>query len=293
MPSISPLPDLEGLISAYQQLKEYALPLESQASLQEIDRHLLSLNTLVRSLVSENFQMKQSNQQASETKQKFLSQVSHELRTPLTAIKGYSDLLSRCAVGPINEAQRKFLGVIDTNVNRMSELLSNLSDLSRLEGGRLKIQTDLVSIQDLVEQSLRVLLPMIEKKGQQLTIDLPTNLPDAYVDSERFVQVLTNLINNAHLYTASGGYLSIKASQPEKYIRFEVADNGCGISPEDQIHLFTPFFRSEDPLVRQEAGWGLGLYISKLLVELMGGEMGFSSTYARGSTFWFTQPIKQ
>jgi len=291
-PNISLSPDIEGLLSAYKRLREYHLPLESQDTLLEIDGYLTSLCNLINSLVTENHQIKQSAQLASDTRQQFISQVSHELRTPLTAIKGYSDLLIRNAVGPLNEAQRKFLGVIINNVDRMAGLLTHLTDLSNLESGRLRIQPVLSSIHDLIEQSLRLILPKIQEKRQYFNIDLPPNLPEVYVDPHRFGQVFSNLIDNAHLYTPSDGRISIHANQHGDQIRIEVTDSGYGISPEDIIHLFTPFFRSENPFVRQETGWGLGLYLSKLLVERMGGEMGVTSNYAVGSTFWFTLPIK-
>jgi signal transduction histidine kinase len=105
------------------------------------------------------------------------------------------------------------------------------------------------------------------------------------------VQVLTNLVSNAWKYTPEGGEITIRAYPSEESIRVEVIDNGLGISPEDQAKLFTQFFRSESPEVREQVGWGLGLNVTKKLVEFMDGEIGFSSELNQGSTFWFSLPI--
>ena len=112
-------------------------------------------------------------------------------------------------------------------------------------------------------------------------------------DPVRLVQVLTNLLNNAHKYTPENGKLSLRVSHQGEFVRFDVHDNGIGISEEDQKSLFSQFFRSENPQVREQQGWGLGLNLANRLVYLMGGEMGMQSALGEGSTFWFSVPTRQ
>jgi signal transduction histidine kinase len=238
----------------------------------------------------ENAQLYYAVQQANNAKSQFISVVSHELRIPMTSIKGYADLLRQGVVGPLNDAQRNFVEIIRNNVERMSILVSDLSDISRIETGRLKLERARVSVGEYIEQTMQSLRPKLEEKSQVLTIEVEPGLPEAYLDPNRLIQVLSNLVSNAWKYTPVGGSICISAHPQGAYLRIEVKDNGYGISPEDQKHVFSQFFRSEDSKVRDEQGWGLGLSVARQLVELMGGEMGFQSQLGAGSTFWFTVP---
>lgn len=238
----------------------------------------------------ENARLYQAVQEANSAKTKFVSVVTHELRIPMTSIKGYTDLLRQGVVGTVNEMQLNFLNVIRNNVERMSALVSDLSDISHIENGRIKLNSSMVSAAESVQETVNNLKPRIQEKGQELSIEVQSALPQVYADPNRLVQVLTNLLNNAHKYTPEKGKLSLRASQNGEYVRFEVQDNGIGISPEDQEGLFGQFFRSESPEVREQQGWGLGLNLANRLVTLMGGEMGVRSMLGEGSTFWFTIP---
>jgi signal transduction histidine kinase len=224
-------------------------------------------------------------------KTKFVSVVTHELRVPMTSIKGYTDLLRHKAVGPINEQQMSFLDIVRNNVERMSNLVSDLSDISHIEAGRLKLTLTDVRLRDALEETLVNLRPKIDEKHQTLSIAIPDDLPCLRADSNRLAQILANLINNANRYTQPEGTLNIRASRDDKNILVEVTDTGIGISTEDQARLFTQFFRSDDSLVREQQGWGLGLSVAKRLVEVMGGDIGAQSEYRKGSVFWFKLPI--
>jgi signal transduction histidine kinase len=238
----------------------------------------------------ENALLYQAVQTANREKAKFVSVVTHELRIPMTSIKGYTDLLNQEAVGPINEQQRNFLGVIKNNVERMAALVSDLSDISRIETGRLVLKPDFVSVRESLDEVLDNFIHRLEEKDQTLKQEVASDLPDVYADPNRMVQVLNNLINNAWKYTPSGGIITIQAEKRDNFVRIEVSDNGIGISSEDQEQLFAQFFRSDVPVVREEQGWGLGLNVAKRLVILMGGDMGAQSELDEGSTFWFTLP---
>jgi signal transduction histidine kinase len=240
----------------------------------------------------QNARLYQAVQDANQAKTKFVSVVTHELRVPMTSIKGYTDLLKQGAIGPVNEMQANFLGVIRNNVDRMSVLVSDLSDISRIESGRMGLNCLMISAAEQVKETLNNLRPRAEERGQTITTEIADYLPQIYADPVRVVQVLTNLINNAIKYTPEKGTITVRVAHAGEFVRYDVTDSGIGISPEDQGNLFSQFFRSEDPAVREQQGWGLGLSVTRLLVESMGGEINFHSVLQKGSTFWFTLPTQ-
>ncbi len=240
-----------------------------------------------------NARLYQAVQQANESKSQFVAIVTHELRIPLTSIKGYTDLIRKGIVGEVNEQQTNFLDVISNNVQRMSRLISDLSDISRIERGKLSLETNSIILNTSVDETINSLRHKMEEKNQLLSAEIPNNLPKVHADPNRLVQVLTNLISNAWKYTPEGGKILVRALQSNGFIRVEVIDNGLGISKEDQAKLFTQFFRSESQEVREQTGWGLGLNVTKKLVEIMDGEIGFSSVLDKGSIFWFTLPVTE
>ena len=240
-----------------------------------------------------NARLYQAVQQANESKSQFVAIVTHELRIPLTSIKGYTDLIRQGVVGEVNEQQVNFLDVIRNNVQRMSKLISDLSDISRIERGKLSLELDTIILHTYVDETISSLRHKMEEKNQTLSAEIPGSLPKITADPNRLVQILTNLISNAWKYTPEDGKVMVRASQTNGFIRVEVIDNGLGISEKDQDKLFTQFFRSEAQEVREQTGWGLGLNVTKKLVEIMDGEIGFSSELDKGSNFWFTLPISK
>jgi signal transduction histidine kinase len=214
------------------------------------------------------------------------------LRVPLTSIKGYTDLMRQGAVGPINESQKEFLKIIRNNADRMAALISDLSDISRIERGILRLDPVFIPLHGYVDETIHRLKPDLEGKAQLVNIQVPATLPKVYADPNRLVQILTNLISNAIKYTPEKGTITIQATHTENQARVEVVDNGIGISADDQAKLFSQFFRSESLAVREQTGWGLGLNVTKRLIEVMGGSIGFTSQPGKGSTFWFSLPTQ-
>ena len=238
----------------------------------------------------ENTRLYHAAQQADKAKSQFISVASHELKIPLTSIRGYADLIRQGTVGSVTEQQVKFLDTIRDNVDRMSNLVSDLADISRIETGRLKVEITAVSLTDCVMETVVGLRPQIEAKRQILSLDLPDGMPMVLADRSRLIQIITNLLSNSNKYTPEGGDLAVTAQVEVESVRVSVQDNGLGLSESDQSKLFLQFFRSDEPAVREEAGWGLGLYVTQRLVELLGGEIGVESEIGQGSTFWFTIP---
>jgi signal transduction histidine kinase len=249
-----------------------------------------------------NAQLYAEVQRANDAKSDFVSFVAHELKNPMTSIKGYTELLAGGAVGPINEMQTNFLNTIRSNVERMSVLVSDLNDNAKIEAGRLRLDFKAVNIRDVLEDVLRSTRRQIEDKKQTVQLHLAEPISPVWADPVRVGQVLTNLVSNAHKYTPEGGQILIGAEEAEnqwdpegapRVVHLWVKDNGIGISIEDQAKIFQKFFRSDDSKAREAPGTGLGLNITKSLVEMQGGRIWFESEFRRGTTFHFTVPVAE
>jgi signal transduction histidine kinase/DNA-binding response OmpR family regulator len=224
-------------------------------------------------------------------KTEFVSQVSHELRTPLTAIKGFTELVLDGDAGDINEEQTEYLGIVKSNVDRLMALINDLLDIARIESGRVQLKIAPVDLDELVKLVGQSMRPLVQGKDQTLRTEIEPNLPVVMADRDRVVQVLTNLVSNAHKYTPAGGSILVRAHTVDGMVKIEVQDNGMGIPAEDVPRLFSRFFRVDSSLTREIGGTGLGLSIVKSIVELHGGAVTVDSVQGEGSTFDFTLPL--
>jgi signal transduction histidine kinase len=249
-----------------------------------------------------NAQLYAEVQRANIAKSDFVSFVAHELKNPMTSIKGYTELLAAGSVGPINEMQTNFLNTIKSNVERMSVLVSDLNDNAKIEAGRLRLDYKSVRIPDIVDDVLRSTKRQLEDKKQTVELQISDQMPNVWADPVRVGQVLTNLVSNAHKYTSEGGAVILGAQETEnqwdpegakRVVHLWVKDNGIGISIEDQARIFQKFFRSEDSKAREAPGTGLGLNITKSLVEMQGGRIWFESEFRHGTTFHITVPVAE
>ncbi len=240
-------------------------------------------------LEAENRHIEEVNQLKSE----FVSLVSHELRTPLTSIMGYAELLLAGEVGNVTEEQREFLGIMKGNADRMLELINDLLDISRIEAGKVELKRTTLDLAHVIQTVASLLRPQIEAKRQLLTLDLAESLPVVFGDAERIMQILTNLLSNAHKYTPPGGRIRVTTHAENGSVRISIQDTGIGLSPDDQAQLFTKFFRAQNRATQEASGTGLGLAITRSLVEMHGGEITVTSAPGQGSTFSFTLPTTQ
>ncbi len=229
--------------------------------------------------------------EAERTKNEFISNVSHELRTPLTAIKGYSELMVSGAVGEFNEQQGKFLRIIQRNANDLMSLINDLLDISRAESGRMKLDFNLVYMDQVLNEVAETLRPQCDQKAQQLRIEIDPNIGTVWGNHNRLKQVVNNLATNASRYTPQGGQICLSLTQKDEVLRIEVVDTGIGIPTCDHERIFQRFYRVDHPMVNMAGGTGLGLAIAKMLVEMHGGQIGVQSQPGAGSTFYITLPI--
>ena len=175
----------------------------------------------------------------------------------------------------------------------MAVLLDRLSDMGKLESGRLKVKRVPVTIREAIQAVALKYRPLCAEKGQTFRVDLAEGIPAAQGDPDRLVQVIEALVDNAYRYTPQGGQITLGARATGPEIQIWVQDTGIGISPQDQAHLFEPFFRSEDQAVRDEHGWGLSLHVASLLIAKMGGHIEAQSAPGQGSRFTMYLPVAQ
>ncbi len=249
-----------------------------------------------------NAQLYGEVQQANIAKSEFVSFVAHELKNPMTSIKGYSELLAAGAVGSINDMQSNFLSTIRSNIERMKTIVEDLNDNSKIEAGRLRLEYKAVDINEAVDDVIRSTKSQIEEKKQTVEVQLGEDLPKIWADRNRLIQIIVNLVSNAHKYTQEGGHIIVSAEKSpnlwdpggaREVVHILVKDNGIGISPEDQVKIFQKFFRSEDDQARRSPGTGLGLNITRSLIEMMGGKIWFESEFRKGTIFHFTVAVSE
>jgi signal transduction histidine kinase len=254
------------------------------------------------SIALTNAQLYAELARANDSKSEFVSFVAHELKTPMTSIKGFTDLLLGGLTGNLNEKQHSFLGTIRSNIDRMNTLVSDLNDVTKLQTNNLHMEFSPVDFRNIVTETLRPLQKQIEDKQQKLSIIMDDDLPPIQADQNRLIQVLTNLVSNAYKYTPREGGIRIKAEvsanrwdpkakKTDQVLHIAVQDSGIGMSEEDLIKLFTPYFRSENPLAREQPGTGLGLTITHGIVRRHNGQIWVESKIGEGTTFHFIVPL--
>ena len=281
--------------SAHQRTRRLAIELRHAAQrLESQNAALTSLNEQFERQHEELTRVNAALDQASKLKDQFLANVSHELRTPLNSVIGFSDLL--LTVGPpespLTEIQRDYLDTIARNGRHLLSLINDLLDLSKIAAGRMELRLEPVAAEILLREAADTMRAQVEARKQRLILEQPSGPLIVSADRGRVRQVLLNLLANATKFTGEGGEITLSAQLDTggHSVRVAVRDTGIGIAAEDQRKLFQEFVQVDAGASRRYEGTGLGLALSKRLVELHGGSIGVVSELGQGSTFWFTVP---
>ncbi len=226
--------------------------------------------------------------EADAMKSQLLSTVSHELRTPLASIKGFATTLLRQDVSWSEAEQRDFLRIIEDETDRLTEIIDNLLDMSQIEAGALRVDKEPTQLRALIRELVDEM--RMRTEAHWFIVDLPNELPRALADPRRVRQVIRNLLDNAVKYS-KGGQISVACQVQGDRIVVSVSDQGEGISPQYLSKIFDRFFQVDGKSTRRRGGSGLGLSISRGIVEAHGGKMWAESAPGQGSTFRFTLPL--
>ncbi len=230
--------------------------------------------------------------EANRLKSEFISIASHQLRTPISNFKWTLELLFSGKLGKFSPKQLEYLRILKDNSERMIETLKDLLIVTKLETASLPFKREYFSLDELTKEVIEQFKNLALAYNVEIETNFQKNLPKIFSSREQIKLVIENLLENAILYTKGKGKVLIKIETKDKMVYFEIRDNGIGIPKEDQKFIFQKFFRASNVLKYQTRGTGLGLFISKKIIQRSGGKIGFQSEENKGSKFWFSIPIK-
>jgi signal transduction histidine kinase len=257
--------------------------------LQRVQDQEIALRAAQDDLVESLVKAKEANLH----KSRFLSSMSHELRTPLNAILGYADLMKNQFFGSLNEKQVSYIDQIDASGKHLLELITDVLDMAKIDAGAMSLELGPCSFQEIADATLAMMNTQFQKKSLHVESQISSELPPIMVDRRKIKQILINLFSNAIKYTPEGGHIQVSADSVGDKVRITVSDTGVGIAEEEQKQIFSEFYQAERIRDEMLGGAGLGLALTRRLVEMHGGEVGVESVLEKGSTFWFTVPIAE
>jgi len=261
------------------------LAIEDITERKEIEAGLKEAHEELKELASEL-------RRAARVKSEFLANMSHELRTPLNSINGFSEVLYDETFGPLNDKQKKYVNNILTSGKHLLLLINQILDMAKVEAGKMRLSLSIFSIKDLLNEISMLVADMVSKKKHELLLEIADDLPDIEADELKVKEVIYNLISNAVKFTPDGGKIGMRAKKADHEIEIVVWDTGDGIAIENMEKIFEGFFRVDTPYSRVTEGTGLGLPLSKKLVELHGGKLSVESGgLNKGTKVRFTLPI--
>lgn len=288
--------EIGQLAAAFNQMTARLHKLNTELEQRVMDRTaaLVRTNEQLRLSKQAAEEAQEAAQQANQFKSQFLANMSHELRTPLNAINGFTELvLDEQRFGPLGDRRRDRLERVLANGQHLLSLINDILDLSKIEAGQIDLHFEPTQLPPLVKSLMSTALGLTKNKDIELELDCPPELPAVQIDPKRIRQVLLNLLSNAAKFTEHGT-INVKVIQlNQAFIQISVRDSGIGIAPEHHHLVFEEFRQVDNGLTRLHQGTGLGLPISKRLVEMHGGNMWLESASGEGSTFSFTIPIIQ
>jgi PAS domain S-box-containing protein len=225
-------------------------------------------------------------------KTEFIALASHQLRTPLSAIKWFSEMLLDGDAGKLTKMQEKYVSKINVANEREIQIVNALLNVSRIESGKIVVVAKPTNLKGLVESTLGDYKVNMVGENKKFTYTIDKGVPSINIDPDLIKHVYNNLLSNAVNYTPEGGSVSVKVYVKGNKVISEITDNGIGIPKAEQARLFEKFFRTSNALKKNTEGTGLGLYLTKTIVESSGGNIWFTSSEGKGTTFTFTLPIK-
>ena len=286
---VKPL-DVDGLNHSIRiALKQQRLTIENRVLLQRLQQANEELGAANTREIGKNREL----EQASIGKTQILSTVTHELKTPLTNILGHVDrmLLQRDRVGPLNQRQQMNLETVQRNAQQLKALIDNLLDVSRIESGSLELALEELDVRKAIEDVVSSMEAEIAGQWMTVELDIPSSLSRVKADLFWFAQIMGNLLSNACKYSPANATTTVTAREEAGLVQIAVVDSGIGISEDHQSRLFSKFFRVDNSSTREESGTGLGLFITKSIIEAHKGRIWVESLEGTGSTFSFTLPM--
>ena len=264
--------------------------------LSELEEKREQLERLNGELEASNRELNDANaklRELSEMKEEFLALTTHDLRSPLTVISGVINFFTSGRLGDLTAEQKNMVSMMERNTQSLIELVNDLLDASKLESGTMRLDLTSIDLGGLVRELREGMVPMAREKGITIEESVPAALPPLRADRPKLRRVLVNLLSNALKFTPKGGRVEVSAAPENGFVRVSVTDTGVGIAPEDMERLFDKYEQARSRATRSEKGTGLGLYITRQLVELHGGKIEARSELGQGSTFSFTIPTAE
>lgn len=221
---------------------------------------------------------------------RYISIAVHEMRIPLTSIRGYSDMLAKKFLGPLNDQQEQFVETIQSNSMRMVRLIADVNDVAKIRANRLHLDAKMDMAKNIIMGVEKDTADLAVEKNISLTFEVPDGLPMLNVDGARVTQALRYMVENAIMYSPEGSVVTVTASGKDNTLKIVVVDEGVGMTEEELPHFGEPFWRSEHEVVRSVKGHGLGIAVAKGIIKLLGGQFIVETEPEKGSTIGFTLP---